>query len=375
ADKPQVAPAPSSFQEADFVVGRIRELIDDGVRPEGIAVLFRATHHSQTVEFELMKQGIPYDYRGGLKFFDRAHVKDAISFLRIKENFTDEAAWLRILTLQQGVGEVMASKIFSLLRAAGSLAGAVLAPVEQSLGARAAKGWADLRPILEKMVETQKPCELVRCVIKSSYADYLESEYPNWRERLEDVEQLANFSEEYDSPSELLADITLDSSVAEKPANRGRHKDARDKIVLSTIHQAKGLEWDAVFVVHLTNSGFPNRKAAMEEGGLEEERRLFYVAVTRAKKHLYLSYPASAGRDMFTIEQPSCFLEECDPKRLDLSLVEGRFGISAKDTDGFFEEDSVSLDDDAPKDPFAGMKGRMKEVNKDWKKKSFLRDI
>jgi len=370
ADKPQVAPAPSSFQEADFVVGKIRELLDDGVRPEEIAVLFRATFHSQTVEFELMKRGIPYDYRGGVKFFDRAHVKDAISFLRIKDNFTDEAAWLRILTLQQGVGEVMASRIFSLLRATGSLAGAVLAPVEQSLGARAAKGWADLRPILEKMVETEKPCELVRIVLKSAYADYLENEYPNWRERLEDVEQLANFSEEYDACSELLADITLDSSVAEKPANRGRQRDARDKIVLSTIHQAKGLEWQAVFVIHLTNSGFPNRKAAMEEGGLEEERRLFYVAVTRAKHHLYLSYPASAGRDLFTIEQPSCFLEECDPKRLDLSLVEGRFGLSVKEVDGFFEEESVSLDDDAPKDPFAGMKDRMKQV-----KRSFLKDV
>lgn len=368
--KPVVAPAPSSFQEASFIVSKIRALIEDGTRPEDIAVLFRATFHSQTLEFELMKQGIQYDYRGGVKFFDRAHVKDALSFVRIRENFADEAAWLRVLLLQPGVGEVMASRMFQVIRAGGSLAGAVLAPVEQACGARAAKGWADLRPVLEKMVETVKPADLVRIVIKSTYADYLENEYPNWRERLEDIEQLASFAEEYDTCAELLADITLDASLAEKPSARTR-RDVRDKIVLSTIHQAKGLEWDAVFVIHLTNSGFPNRKAAMEEGGLEEERRLFYVAVTRAKRHLYLSYPATADRDLFTIEQPSCFLEECDPKRLDLSLVKGEYSFSTHDTDDFFEDDAITVEsDDTPEDPFAGMKKKMKQV-----KRSFLKDV
>jgi len=265
--KPVVAPAPSSFQEADFVVAKVRELLEEGVKPEAIAVLFRATHHSQTVEFELMKRGIPYDYRGGVKFFDRAHVKDVLSFMRIKANFMDEAAWLRILTIQPGVGEVMAAKMLGMIRASGSMAGAVLSPIEQALGVRAAKGWADLRPVLEKLVELEKPMEVVRVVLKSNYVDYLENEYPNWRERMEDIEQLAVFSEEYESSSELLADITLDMGVVEKPANRGRQRrDISDKIVLSTIHQAKGLEWEAVFVIHLTNSGFPNRKAAMEEG-------------------------------------------------------------------------------------------------------------
>jgi DNA helicase-2/ATP-dependent DNA helicase PcrA len=371
-------PCPSAFQEADFVVGKIRDLLEEGVKPEAIAVLFRATHHSQTVEFELMKRGIPYDYRGGVKFFDRAHVKDALSFLRIKNNFNDEAAWLRILTLQPGVGEVMAAKMLTMFRAAGSLAHAVLSPVEATLGARAAKGWVELRPMLEKLVELQKPMDIVRAVTKSSYVDYLENEFPNWRERLEDIEQLAVFSEEYETASELLADIALDSGVVEKPANRGRRRhDAADKVVLSTIHQAKGLEWDAVFVVHLTNSGFPNRKAAMEEGGIEEERRLFYVAVTRSKKHLFLSYPATAGRDMFTLEQPSLFLEEANPKMLDLSLVEGRLGFAGSgnthddsDSGGFFEEDAVAVGDADSQDPFAEMKSKVTKI-----KRSFLRDV
>jgi DNA helicase-2/ATP-dependent DNA helicase PcrA len=385
--KPAVVPTGSAAQEAGFVAERIERLIDEGTSPQEIAVLFRATFHSQALEFELMKRGLEYDYRGGVKFFERAHVKDALAFLRIAANFQDEAAWLRVLSLQQGVGDATAGKIFAMMRAAGSLAAATLAPVEAALGARAARGWKDLRDILSRIHEAgEKPAALVRVVAKSAYADYLENQYPNWKERLEDVEQLATFAENYDRAADLLAEVALDDSAL-KGAAAKRAAKLVPKVVLSTIHQAKGLEWDTVFLIHLTNSSFPNRKAALEEGGLEEERRLFYVAVTRAKRHLYLCWPAATGRDMFGMEQPSSFLEEADPKHLDLGLVErsgwasgsvGR-GSSKKadwddsDSGGFFEDDAVDMD--APQDPFAGVKGRMKKVNEDWKKKSFLRDI
>ncbi len=392
--KPVVVPTASASQEAAFVVSRIHALLEDGTKPEHIAVLFRATFHSQALEFELMKHGIDYDYRGGMKFFERAHVKDALAFVRIAANFVDESAWLRVLGIQTGIGDVMAGKIYGMMRSAGSLAYALLAPVEQMCGARAAPGWRDLRQVLQKMHDAgNKPADIVRAVIKSSYADYLENEYPNWRERMEDVEQLATFAENYENAAELLVDVTLDDAAVQRAQQRGRRRDLADKLVLSTIHQAKGLEWEAVFVIHMVNSGFPNRKAAIEEGGMEEERRLFYVAVTRAKRHLYLSYPATMGRDAFSMEQPSSFLEECDPKCLDLGLVEERSSFggggiarsgktnwgqkSVVDADGFYEDDAVVLDadDDVPQDPFAGMKGRMKKVNEDWRKKSFLGDV
>jgi DNA helicase II / ATP-dependent DNA helicase PcrA len=227
----------------------------------------------------------------------------------------------------------------------------------------------------------------VKAVLKSSYVDYLENEFPNWRERMEDVEQLAIFAEEYESASDLLSEITLDDS-SYRSAGRKKREDWRPKVALSTIHQAKGLEWDTVFLIHLTNSSFPNRKAALEEGGIEEERRLFYVAVTRAKRNLYLTYPATLGHDSFGIEQPSQFLEECDPRCLDLGLAEksgwgsglGSGSVGGKknwggvdaDVGGFFDDDAVDVN---AADPFGEVKSRMKTVDKEWKKKSFLRDI
>lgn len=398
--RPVVAPAGSASQEAMFIAERVAKALDSGTPSQEIAVLFRATFHSQALEFELMKRGIEYDYRGGLKFFDRAHVKDALAFVRIAANFQDEAAWLRVLSLQEGVGEVMAGKIFAMMRAAGSLAGAVLAPVEQSLGARSAKGWRALRPILEEIRAAEgKPAAIVQAVLDSSYADYLESQYPNWRERLEDVGQLKEFAAEYEDAAALLSEITLDDSSFKSAGVRGQERERTrriPKIALSTIHQAKGLEWDTVFLIHLTNSSFPNRKAALEEGGMEEERRLFYVAVTRAKRHLYLTYPATLGRDSFGLEQPSQFLEECDPHCLDMGLVEksgwgfgggssfggvrsgsrdeGSSGWSGDDSDsgGFHDDEAVDVD---YTDPFGEMKSRVADAKKDWKKKSFLRDV
>jgi len=383
--KPVVVPTASGTAEAAFIAERISRVLDEGLPSREIAVLFRATFHSQALEFELMKRGIEYDYRGGVKFFDRAHVKDALAFMRISANFNDEAAWLRVLSLQQGVGDVMAGKIFRMMREAGSLAKATLAPVEQALGARAARGWRDLKATLDKVLEADgKPTAIVKAVLKSAYVDYLENQYPNWRERLEDVEQLATFAAEYDKAEDLLSETALDDQSF-KGAERGGHQRRIPRIVLSTIHQAKGLEWDTVFLIHLTNTSFPNRKAALEENGLEEERRLFYVAVTRAKRHLYLCWPQTVGRDMFGAEQPSVFLEEADPRHLDMKLVEKSgwdFGGSRdaglrsdhddSDSGGFFDDDAVDAD---TTDPFGAMKARTSKLKEELKKKSFLRDV
>lgn len=379
--KPAVVPHPSASREAAFIVAKVQERLDAGVKPQDIAVLFRAAFQSQTLEFELARQGIVYDYRGGLKFFDRAHVRDALAFLRIAANYSDESAWLRVLLLQEGIGEVMASRMVAALREEGSLARAILAPMAQRFGARAAKGWNDVQGILEQVQDAGgKPGSVVRAVLDSSYAVYLENEYPNYKDRMEDVQQLANFADGYESAADLLAEITLDPTVA---GGGRRNNDKLRQIVLSTIHQAKGLEWDTVFVMHLTNNAFPNRRAALEEGGLEEERRLFYVAVTRAKRQLYLTYPMTTARDAFGMEQPSLFLEEADTHLLDLSASGDGFGgvtarpygkllnkslSSSDDGDGFFEEDTVDID--APKNPMADIKKRMGGV-----RKSFLKDV
>ncbi len=371
--KPSVVPCASALREADFVADRVEEMFDQGVRPDSIAVLFRATHHSQALEFELTKRGIDYDYRGGLRFFDRAHVKDVLSFLRLRGNFADEAAWLRVLGLQNGIGEVSAQRLFGHFQQAGSLAKAVLLPVEELIGARAGSGWRELRACLEDLLAAgDRPAELIRAVLDSPYVSYLEAEYPNYRERLEDLEQMARLSEPYDRLGDFLAEVTLDESaagdVSGRPARGG-------KVVLSTIHQAKGLEWESVFIIHLTASSFPNRRAVGEQGGLEEERRLFYVAVTRAKRRLFLSHPASVGRGSFEYEERSLFLDEVDPSCV--SDPGARLRGDFSQPSGGEDEPVIEVGDDG--EPFAAsmadVRRRTQELKKDWKHKSFLRDV
>jgi DNA helicase-2/ATP-dependent DNA helicase PcrA len=154
---------------------------------------------------------------------------------------------------------------------------------------------------------------MLRAVADSDYKAYLENEYPDYRDRLEDIEQLAGFAESYPDAAAFLADAALRDDIASAGKNARllqASDDSEGKVVLSTIHQAKGLEWDAVFVIHMTQGAFPNKRALLDDGGIEEERRLFYVAVTRARRDLCLSYPMSVGYDAFSFEPKSEFLEE-----------------------------------------------------------------
>jgi DNA helicase-2/ATP-dependent DNA helicase PcrA len=367
-----VIPSPSAATEAEHVADRIEKLLDEGKDPRDIAVLFCATHHSQALEFEMMRRGIEYDYRGGMRFFERAHVKDVLAYLRIAHNFADEAAWRRVLNIQRGIGEVTAGKIYRAAIVTGSLKAVAEDGVQGAVGKKALVGWNELRKALVKLVEAgERPFDMVKAILESPYVDYLTAEYPNARERLDDLEQLAAFADDYESADEFLAEVALNDAIHSKtPAVPKKRRRDIGKVVLSTIHQAKGLEWDRVFIIHLTSSGFPNRRAAMEDGGIEEERRLFYVAVTRAKKSLTLCYPRRAGFDS-SVEFPSMFITESDPGCLDF-VEEARSAFASDMGDTYLQygddEDVIELDED----------GEIVEVKKrmaDWKKKSFLRDI
>src|SRR3989339_87908 len=370
---PRVISMPSAAAEANFIAGKIEELTKDvSIDPHEIAVLFRATHHSQALEFELMKRGLEYEYRGGLRFFERAHVKDVLAFLRLAHNFTDESAWRRVLSFQQGIGEVTSDRIFAAVLASGSLAQALLTPtIESVAGKRAAIGWRDLKEVLDGLVSADgRPADMIRSLLDSSYVSYLNAEYPNARERLEDLGQLASFADGYDSTVDFLAEVALNDALYTKGAtSTARNRKNVRRIVLSTIHQSKGLEWDTVFVLHLTGSGFPNQRAFAEPGGLEEERRLFYVAVTRAKQRLFLCYPRRAGFDG-GIEYPSMFITEVDKSYLDLPDEESN-GVSGSVhlfADPDYDDETIELDES----------GEIRAVRRrlaNWKKGSFLRDV
>lgn len=366
--KPHFVPLASAAQEARYVAEQVLALRTQGLALRAIAVLFRSSAHSQTLEFELMKRDIPYEYRGGQKFFERAHIKDVLSFLRVASNPKDEVAWLRVLAVQPGIGTAIASALAAQLTRSEEFERILGTEARLLVGPRGDAGWKAFVAIGQRMMERgNEPAAMIRGIMESSYQEYMEREYPNWRERIEDLEQLAFFAENYQDVGLFLADIALYDEVMAARENAGTHDEER--MVLSTIHQAKGLEWDAVFVIHLADAAFPNRRAMAEEGGMEEERRLFYVAVTRAQRHLFLTYPMTSGFDTHAFNQPSLFVEEIPPRLLDRVDVReaarrpAGFGYGVRHArtgvaeEGGWEEPAIYITDEASRP------------------KSFLRDV
>ena len=321
--KPEIRAFADSREEADFVADRISELYDEGVPLHKLAVLFRAAFHSQALEVELTKRGIDYDYRGGIRFFERAHIKGVLAYLRIFNNVEDAAAWQRVLGMQVGIGPASASKIIEIIRAEN------IENVSENLSAKARLGWNDFMQTWQLMNKEaiKNPSALIQAVIQSKYSDYLENEYPDYRERLQDLNQLAVFAEQQTDLDKFLAEATLQESFSSvKNENKQKNK---EKLVLSTIHQAKGLEWEGVFVINMCAGQFPSDRANREDNGLEEERRLFYVAITRAQKYLYFTYPLVGGFNGYmqgpvrhaslqgVAGGPSTFLDEIDKALVD----------------------------------------------------------
>jgi len=322
--KPELHAFADQSEEAEFITTRVEELLGEGVEANKIAVLFRAAYHSQALEMELVKRGIDYDYRGGVRFFERAHIKDVLAYLRIINNIEDVVAWRRVLNMQIGIGPASAERIIEFLVQSSKFTGAI-ERVGAQLSAKAQVGWADFLDVWNRMqmIEDKNPSDLIYEILDSKYVEYLENEYSDYKERMQDIEQLAAFASKQNDLNTFLAEATLQESF--------KHADnsvvASEKIILSTIHQAKGLEWEAVFVMGLSSGQFPNERALKENNGLEEERRLFYVAVTRAKKHLYLSYSLTGGWGD-VLSNPSMFVEEIDVELVDNQSISGRTSFS-----------------------------------------------
>lgn len=316
-ERPFVVPAADDRQEAQYVAEQILSLLNEGVRLRDIAVLFRAAFHSQALEFELMRRAIPYEYRGGMKFFERAHVKDALAHLRILRNVKDGVAWMRALQIQPGMGLATAAKVASHVSVQDSVIDALASPPK--LGDKAQQGWARTASLLSAMAAEQLPAHILRAFAGSDmYREYLDAEYQNSRERREDLEQFALFAEQYQDLGAFLDAVTLtgDFGGLMDPELEKRDEGySEEKMILSTIHQAKGLEWENVFVINVAEGAFPSDKSFANPKEIEEERRLFYVAITRAKKRLFLTYGITSGYENITIRQPSTFLDEI-PKSL-----------------------------------------------------------
>jgi len=323
--RPELAALRSNTEEAWFVADKIQYLLSLGMRPNQMAVLFRAAHHSQTLEMELNRRGLAYEMRGGLKFFERAHVKDVLAWLKILGNHRDEVAWSRILQLYEGIGPVTAQLIYQRLLELKNIDD--LLDFKLTLADKAASSWSRISELLGILIshKTENIGRLVNFIIEH-YSEYLEEKYPDYRQRQDDLDQLAMFASGYASLELFLNEISLQESFG-----LGGTSQDTDAIVLSTVHQAKGLEWPAVFVINLTNQSFPHPLAVSEEEQAEE-RRLLYVAITRAEHYLYLSYPLAIYRyDGYKSFQPSPFLTELDSKLFRYNELASKATYAAQD--------------------------------------------
>jgi len=319
--RPVFVPVRNVLQQADFVAQRIIELVDKGIPVGEIAVLYRAHYHSMELQMELVRRGIPFEIRSGIRFFEQAHIKDVTAFMRIIVNPLDEIAWKRVMRLYDKIGEVTAGKIWNFVSSHDEpVAAAFSDEFLKCVPKAAVPGIRRFRSTLEDIMdlsETNALAEIAGAILNDGYREYVETRYGDTASREEDLKQLAHFSSEFNSLDEFLNDLALMTSVTEEESYKA--DDDNSKVVLSSIHQAKGLEWSVVFMIWCSEGMIPLARALREPGGEDEERRLFYVATTRAKDHLYFCHPlinrGGSGWDRDTA--PSRFIAELAPSDLE----------------------------------------------------------
>jgi DNA helicase-2/ATP-dependent DNA helicase PcrA len=322
---PALVPCRSAEQQAAFVAQRILELRDEGVPLREMAILYRAHHHSMEIQFELARRGIPFLVRSGVRFFEAAHIKDVVAHLRFAQNPGDELAFKRCMRLAPGIGTATAAAVWNALlaREAKAAAGldALLAPdVAGQVPPKGRAGYRKLADLLRALARpplSKLPGEAIDRVLDDGYEEMLRTEFVNADSRVEDVRQLAEYARSYEDTETFLAEIGLLSELTAETVSEGGEPD--EKLVLSSVHQAKGLEWRVVFVVWLADGRFPSAQALRDRDGEEEERRLFYVACTRARDDLYLLFPMIAAQsargaggagERSVLMKPSRFIEE-----------------------------------------------------------------
>ena len=356
ADLPKLIPVFSGSQQARFLVSRMAELMEGGVAWEEMAVLYRAHFHSMEVQMEMTRAGIPFRITSGLRFFEQAHIKDVAAFLKFAVNPRDEVAFKRMVKLLPGIGARSADGLWNGVaplgrqivaaresqkgqtavsgEGSGELVGrAVRGAAVPSLGealaglkvpAKAMAAWKQLGHTFEELLpegHPVAPLAMIQSVREALYEDYARAKFLDFDNRREDLNTLAQFASQYTSTEEFLDQMAL-LGVGDSGAAGGSEEPG---VTLSSVHQAKGLEWKVVFVIWLTEGMFPSLRSLNDAEAFEEERRLFYVAVTRAEDDLYLSWPLirrqAGGGD--AMQRISPFLGEIDAKLLEEWQIAG----------------------------------------------------
>jgi DNA helicase-2/ATP-dependent DNA helicase PcrA len=376
--KPALVPCSDVEQQSAFVASRILELRDNGTSLEDIAVMYRSHYHSIELQLELARRNIPYRVQSGVRFFEQAHIKDVVSYLRVIVNPRDELAWKRILKMIPGVGRATANRIYEeiaarvearvsepeadrgprpdipagvvdargLLASTGETSPVATAPrsdmamsfarISDVLPAgrlRSSKSWQDFIDVLELLTAEEnrnRPAKQIELILTNGYEQYLQENYENSEARAEDIRGLALFANRYDSTEDFLSELALLSTERFKEPQplvgedviAGGEED--ELLTLTSVHQAKGLEWKAVFIIWAAEGKFPSPRSLKEIDSEEEERRLWYVALTRAKDELYICYPLMITdyNRQTVLQKPSRYVTECPPALFEIWNLE-----------------------------------------------------
>ncbi len=328
--KPALVPCSNVEQQSAFIASRILELRDEGTSLEEIAVMYRSHYHSLELQLELTRRNIPYRVQSGVRFFEQAHLKDVISYLRIIVNPRDELAWKRILKMIPSVGNATANRIYEsmVLSEPPAVAGGSdkltlrLPAALNRLQNRQA--WQDFVKLLELLTTDENrnnPAKQIELILANGYEQHLQETFENADARIEDLRQLVLYASRYDSTEGFLSELALLSTerfkeptgITGEDVVSGGEED--ELLTLTSVHQAKGLEWKAVFIIWAAEGKFPSPRSLKEIDSEEEERRLWYVALTRAQDELYLTYPLMMidYSRQTVLQKPSRFIMECPP--------------------------------------------------------------
>jgi DNA helicase-2/ATP-dependent DNA helicase PcrA len=328
----------------------IMRLREDGVPLSDIAVLFRSGHNAYDLEVELNRRNIPFVKYGGLKLNEAAHIKDVLAHLKVAENPQDAASWNRILQLIHGIGPKTARDLIDW--ATEQADDPFVAADGTPFSSRYVSALKDLFGVLRALRDPDTPvAEQVETVL-DYYQPILEKEYAeDYPKREPDLDHLAGLAANYESRRRFLSSLALDP-IELTALEQEAAEDDEPPLVLSTIHSAKGLEFHTVFLIRALDGTIPSRHALREDGALDEELRLFYVACTRAEENLFISYPMtqyrrSQGEYMTT---PSRFVDDVPEEVLEpVQLVEADApdAVEAPDTPAALPENADPPSDDA----------------------------
>ena len=320
-ESPLLIQAESEQMQSRFVCQRVLELREEGVPLWDIAVLFRSSFHSFDLEIELTRHNIPFVKRGGFQFMETAHIKDLLAHLRVLANPQDAISWGRVLSLLEGVGPQASQKITNWIMDASNPI-ARLRSFEAK--GKVAHGLKTLAQVLEAALEPERPAESAQYLMQY-YGPILKKNHPeDYPKRMKDLEHFLGMTERYRSLERLITDMALEPPTDSVDSVLAVDPD-EGPLVLSTIHSAKGLEWHSVFIIWALEGRFPSYYNINTPEELEEERRLLYVAATRAKENLYITYPVRIfDRGMGTVlSRPSQFLEGISEEMLEpVTLVD-----------------------------------------------------